>query len=390
MFNFTYFYDKLLNFYNVNTLKDLSEVTNIPISTMSSIKQRNSITALKKKCRELGIYDEIFGDLNSNTTINQGNNSRAAGKNYIESGHSNEKEINFDNITIGLIKKAIEKFGSEEIAYKSIWTILVFSTVKMLLINHSVYQNLIDIFNLPRETFTTAIHSLIRKANNSADIENIINSLYSAQTLITKSIFDKGGITDIAPFIYGIIVWFSGSLLMLVIILNTVFSIFLSEIVLALLPLILPTLIWKKTEYVFFSWVKLYISISLYAPFTILFGLVSIKVVDLTMVTAKAIDTSFEQNIQYILVLILAQGLVIIAVFKIPNIINQLIGSSNEGSSLTSGVGTLSAGGAMVSTFSKYTGLKFAGQAINKTAKSAGVAIVNRVKDTLANKVQIR
>jgi hypothetical protein len=114
MLNFIYFYDKLLSFYNVNTLKDLSEVTNIPISTMSSIKQRNSITALKKKCRELGIYDEIFGDLNSNTTINQGNNSRAAGKNYIESGHSNEKEINFDNITIGLIKKAIEKFGSEE------------------------------------------------------------------------------------------------------------------------------------------------------------------------------------------------------------------------------------------------------------------------------------
>ena len=112
--NFEYYFDKLLNFYNVNTLKDLKEITNIPISTMSSIKQRNSITALKKKCRELGIYDEIFGDLNSNTTINQGNNSRAAGKNYIESGHSNEKEINFDNITIGLIKKAIEKFGSEE------------------------------------------------------------------------------------------------------------------------------------------------------------------------------------------------------------------------------------------------------------------------------------
>lgn len=285
---------------------------------------------------------------------------------------------------------AFKKFGSEEIAYKSIWTILVFSTVKMLLINHSVYQNLIDIFNLPRETFTTAIHSLVRKANGSADVENIINSLYSAQTLITKSIFDKGGITDIAPFIYGIIVWFSGSLLMLVIILNTVFSIFLSEIVLALLPLIIPTLIWKKTEYVFFSWIKLYISVSLYAPFTILFGLVSIKVVDLTMVTANAVDESFEQNIQFILVLILAQGLVIIGVFKIPNIINQLIGSSNEGSSLTSGVGTLSAGGAMVSSFSKYTGLKFAGQAINKTAKSASGAMVNRAKDTFANKVQIR
>ncbi|WP_323595756.1 hypothetical protein [Aliarcobacter butzleri] len=74
----------------------------------------NSIVAIKKKCRELGIYNEIFGDLNSNTTINQGNNSRAAGKNYVESGQGNEKKINFDNITIGLIQKAIEKFGSEE------------------------------------------------------------------------------------------------------------------------------------------------------------------------------------------------------------------------------------------------------------------------------------
>lgn len=285
---------------------------------------------------------------------------------------------------------AFKKFGSEEIAYKSIWTILVFSTVKMLLINHSVYENLIDVFNLPRDTFTTAIHSLVRKANNSADVENIINSLYSAQTLITKSIFDKGGISDIAPFIYGIIVWFSGTLLMLVIILNTVFSIFLSEIVLALLPLILPTLIWKKTEYVFFSWVKLYISVSLYAPFTMLFGLVSIKVVDLTMVTANAIDKDFEQNIQFILVLILAQGLVIIGVFKIPNIINQLIGSSNEGSSLTSGVGTLSAGGAIVGAVSKYSGLSFSATKAGKMAKSTGAKLGDRIKDTIKEKISIR
>lgn len=60
MNNFTYFYDKLLNLYNVTSLKDLSEATNIPISTISSIKQRNSITALKKKCRELGVFNEIF------------------------------------------------------------------------------------------------------------------------------------------------------------------------------------------------------------------------------------------------------------------------------------------------------------------------------------------
>lgn len=113
MFNFTYFYDKLLNFYNVNTLKDLSEVTNIPISTMSSIKQRNSITALKKKCRELGIYNEIFEDLTLGTTINQANGGRAGGKYYIENGNL-KKEIEFNSITIELIKQGIEKFGSEQ------------------------------------------------------------------------------------------------------------------------------------------------------------------------------------------------------------------------------------------------------------------------------------
>ena len=106
--------DKLMAYYNVFSMHELSSKIGISQPAISKWKNNNSIVAIKKKCRELGIYNEIFGDLNSNTTINQGNNSRAAGKNYIESGHSNEKEINFDNITIGLIKKAIEKFGSEE------------------------------------------------------------------------------------------------------------------------------------------------------------------------------------------------------------------------------------------------------------------------------------
>lgn len=107
-------FDKLYSYFNVATITELAQKLDMSQPAVTNWLRRNSISAIKKRCRELGIYNEIFGDLNSNTTINQGNNSRAAGKNYIESGHSNEKEINFDNITIGLIKKAIEKFGSEE------------------------------------------------------------------------------------------------------------------------------------------------------------------------------------------------------------------------------------------------------------------------------------
>lgn len=336
---------------------------------------------------EQNIFKTLLG-IFENVTVDINNGIYQSSKMIFDNGFFNIV-FAFAIVYIGFMI-AFKKFGSEEIAYKSIWTILIFATVKMLLINQSIYQNMIDIFNLPRDTFTTAISGLVKKTNSSADIENIINTLYSSQKLITKSIFDKGGISDIAPFLYGFIVWFSGALLMLVIILNTVFSVFLSEIVLSLLPLIIPTLIWKKTEYVFFSWIKLYISVSLYAPFTMLFGLISIKVVELTMKTATAIDKDFQQNVEYILVLVLAQGLVIIGVFKIPNIINQLIGSSNEGSSLTSGIGTLSAGGAMVSSFAKYSGLSFSANKVGGMAKSAGGKIGDKFKDTIKDKISMR
>lgn len=111
MNDFTYFYDKILSFYNVSTLKDLSDITNIPISTMSSIKQRNSITALKKKCRELGIYNEIFGDLNTEmqqiTTISGGQNAQNIHGNQIQD--LNNKFSDIDDATIGLFIEAYKK-----------------------------------------------------------------------------------------------------------------------------------------------------------------------------------------------------------------------------------------------------------------------------------------
>lgn len=327
-----------------------------------------------------GIFENVTGDIQ--------NGLYQSAKTIFDNGFFNIA-FAFAIIWIGFMI-AFKKFNSEEMAYKSIWTICVFSFVKLMLLEQSMYQNMIDVFNLPRNAFIMAINDLVKRTNSTADVQTIINTLYASQSLITKTIFDKGGLTEIAPFFYGFIVWFTGSLMMLVIILNTVFSIFLSEIILALLPLVLPTLIWKKTEYVFFSWIKLYVSVSLYAPFTILFGLISIKVIELTMKIANAIDKDFEQNVQYILVLVLAQGLVIIAVFKIPNIINQLVGSSNEGSSLTSGVGTLSAGGAMVSSFSKYTGLTYTASKVGGIASKTAGAVTTKIRDTLKDKVSIR
>ena len=52
--------DKMLNYYSVVTYSELAGKINTSQQTISSWKSRNSVNAIKKKCRELGIYDEIF------------------------------------------------------------------------------------------------------------------------------------------------------------------------------------------------------------------------------------------------------------------------------------------------------------------------------------------
>ncbi len=277
-------------------------------------------------------------------------------------------------ISIGVIGYLImfRKLKDEEIAYKIIWTLMVFSVVYTILYNQTWYDYLIEILDLPRDAFTELIKSIVVGINNEATIGNVINRIHNANISLVGFLWDMGGVTNPIPVIYGLIVWLIGSFLVIVILLTAVFSVFLSQIVLALLPLILPFLIWKKTEYIFFNWAKLYISISLYAPFTLLFGLISIEVANLSVDTLNAMQNDFKSSIVYLASLIITQLLVALAIFKIPNIINQIIGSSNEGTSLTSGVGTISAGAAMVGTFSKYTGMKFAGKHIGAQAGRAG------------------
>ena len=66
MYNATSLIDKLMEYYGVNTISELSEMIKIGQPAISKWKNNNSITAIKKKCKELGIYNEIFEDMNTN------------------------------------------------------------------------------------------------------------------------------------------------------------------------------------------------------------------------------------------------------------------------------------------------------------------------------------
>ena len=67
--------DLLFIHFNVTTMADLATHISVSQQTISKWKQRNSINAIKKKCIELGIYNEIFGDFNHNSNIKINTNS---------------------------------------------------------------------------------------------------------------------------------------------------------------------------------------------------------------------------------------------------------------------------------------------------------------------------
>ncbi len=90
----TNYIEKIMDYYEVHTITELSKILGIGQPAITKWKINNSILPIKKKCRELGIYNEIFGDLNS--TINTFHNTNFSG-NSSGVDNSNNKNINSNN-----------------------------------------------------------------------------------------------------------------------------------------------------------------------------------------------------------------------------------------------------------------------------------------------------
>jgi len=83
-----YYIEKLLEYYNVNTLNELAEKLGMSQPSISAWKKNNYISAIKKRCRQLGIYSEIFQNT-QNETFHIGDGS--VGK---VDGHGNKGIVN--------------------------------------------------------------------------------------------------------------------------------------------------------------------------------------------------------------------------------------------------------------------------------------------------------
>lgn len=89
--------DKMMDYYLVVTYSELAIKINTTQQTISSWKQRNSVNAIKKKCKELGIYDEIFGDINSK--VNNLQNSEFNSSIGVNNGDNTNINSKSDDLT---------------------------------------------------------------------------------------------------------------------------------------------------------------------------------------------------------------------------------------------------------------------------------------------------
>ena len=93
--------DKIMLYFSVVNYSELAKKIGVAQQNISKWKSRNSVNAIKVKCRELGIYNEIFGD-SFNTFTQTGANSTQiktqtnTGENILNSSSLN-KDTNIDN-----------------------------------------------------------------------------------------------------------------------------------------------------------------------------------------------------------------------------------------------------------------------------------------------------
>lgn len=104
---------KLMVFYNVFTISELSNIIGVSQPSISGWKKHNYVKAIANKCKELGIYNEIFGDLTHSNRISVNNNTgqiaRTVQGNMEQSNNSNKLNNNIDEATMGLIAEAYKK-----------------------------------------------------------------------------------------------------------------------------------------------------------------------------------------------------------------------------------------------------------------------------------------
>ncbi|MCT7484918.1 helix-turn-helix domain containing protein [Aliarcobacter cryaerophilus] len=84
---------RLLDYFDLDNMSQLADKLSVSQPTISKWKSRGSILPIKKICRELGIYNDIFGYLNTQNIQNQTIDTQNGINSFNNFAESNKQKI---------------------------------------------------------------------------------------------------------------------------------------------------------------------------------------------------------------------------------------------------------------------------------------------------------
>ncbi|VEG82405.1 type IV secretion system protein [Wolinella succinogenes] len=215
--------------------------------------------------------------------------------------------------------------------------------VKAIIWNRELFFLFLGVMQLPADIFASAV-SFVVGGELESEPHIILDQLQTVLGDVGGVILDNVGwtVSNVFSAIFAMIIfWLVSLALVLVIIFMLLVSKMISIVALGLAPILLPFLLFKATRGMFFGWMKFYISYSLYGPFTIFFGYLLAEISTLAIQTKADMTSSFDLG--NLFALIIAEVIIGIVIWKIPQFVNQIIGTQNDSGSLVGAINGIAA-----------------------------------------------
>lgn len=223
---------------------------------------------------------------------------------------------------------------------KDTYTIFVYATtyviVLALLKNKDLFLFVLGIYDFPKNILNGVMGFIVGadKANPFKIIAIVQNSL-TAINIDIGSFWSGYKVANIIT--YGIF-WLTSFFMIVCLAVMIIFSTFTAILIKSLGAIVIPCLLWNKTRGIYFAWLKLYISLTLYAPFAIFISLMAKESSEYASNVTNDNMAGVDSFISIIAVATI-NLLCIVMLMKIPSWVNQLVGSNNDNDSM--GVGTV-------------------------------------------------
>ena len=298
--------------------------------------------------------------------------------------------------------KRLHKGGIDrEDAYSALVWITIVCFVYTIMHDSSTYYSFLRFLDLPMQYVSSITAGYFQAGNNTAEtlgkgfdnLNGIIGIIYKNTMLVLKEAeVNRNTITpdfislwlDRIQAAIMLIWWWIMYLFFVILILAIACIVFINKfmatIILSLAPIVIPLLIIAPLRAYFFSWLKLYISYSLYAPIAMVIGSFPFSIIDnYTKNAIQIIDlikgVSFEElannySIQFFQPVsgIIVSTIALLILSKVPSWVNQILGTQNSDGvglaplkaagalAMTAGIGTIAArigGSTMLSSIGK-------------------------------------